>query len=256
MSNEKALTHLSLFTGVGELDLSAELAGFQTVGQCEFAPYPTRVLERHWPGVARWKDVREFTAESFYKRTECQTVTVLSGGFPCQPHSLAGKRLASLDERDLWPEYRRVIGEIKPSWVVAENVRGLLSSEFGGFYRGILRDLSDMGYRIGWCTYPAAWVGAVHRRERVFTVAHAAGVGLEISDALQSRFAAAIERTSGQYDLAAATMGIQRFGDCGNIRARDVVPHWMDRIKAIGNAVAPLQALPIFEAIAAIEQYI
>lgn len=171
MGESVMLTHFSLFTGIGGLDLAAEWAGFQTVGQCEYADYPTKVLEKYWPDVPRWRDVRELTVEHIRERG-IKEITVLSGGFPCQPHSLAGKRKASADERDLWPEYRRLIGEIRPKWVVAENVRGLLTSEDGRFFRGILRDFADMGFDVGWCTYPACWVGAVHRRERVFIIAH------------------------------------------------------------------------------------
>lgn len=255
------LTHLSLFSGIGGLDLAAEWAGFQTIGQCEFAEFQTKVLEKHWANVPRWKDAREFTGKSFYERTGAEEVTVISGGFPCQPHSLAGKRMASADERDLWPEYRRIIGEVRPKWVVAENVRGLLSSEDGRFFRGILRDLSELGYDAGWCTYPACWVGAVHRRERVFTVAHANSGGRRgrgISENLSSE-RALDEASEKQYNLwAKATLRLMQFisnpvSAPEDIRANYGIPDWMDRIKSIGNSVCPYQAFPIFKYIAEIE---
>ena len=171
---EKKLTHLSLFSGIGGLDLAAEWAGFQTVGQCEWAQYPIAVLKQHWPLVERWRDIYELSADEFFRRTGIKSgqLTCISGGFPCQPHSLAGMRKASSDERDLWPQYRRVISEIKPRWVVAENVRGLISSEAGRFLRGILRDFANLGYDVGWCCYRAADVGAVHPRERIAIIAY------------------------------------------------------------------------------------
>ena len=250
------LTHLSLFSGIGGLDLAAEWAGFTTVGQCEFADYPTKVLEKHWPDVPRWRDIHDLSADDFRTRTGIHNLTVISGGFPCQPHSLAGKRKSSNDERDLWSEYRRVIGELKPEWVVAENVRGLLTSEDGQFLRGILRDFADLGFDAGWCTYPASWVGAIHRRERVFVVAHAhskrrnsvvqsverqsASLDLEMLDSLRA----------GQNNIPLDLDGFFSEPGGGAERNDNGVPAGLDRLRAIGNAVMPAQAYPIFKAIA------
>ncbi len=161
-----SLTVGELFAGIGGFGLGFERAGFQVKWQVEIDDYATRVLEKHWPDVERFRDVRECGAHNL------APVDVICGGFPCQPHSLAGRRAASADERDLWGEFARIIREVRPRWVVAENVPGLLSSEDGRFFGRVLRDLAESGYDAEWDCIPASAVGAPHQRDRVWIVAY------------------------------------------------------------------------------------
>lgn len=164
----KELTHLSLFSGIGGLDLAAEMAGIRTVGQCEWADYPRAVLEKHWPNLPRWRDIRTLTKESFYEQTGLRTVDIISGGFPCQPFSVAGKRGGKDDDRYLWPEMLRVIRELQPTWVVGENVPGIVNLALDT----VLTDLEAEGYEVQCFLIPACGVDAPHKRFRVAIVAY------------------------------------------------------------------------------------
>lgn len=174
------LTHLSLFSGIGGLDLAAEWAGFTTVGQCEWADYPTKVLEKHWPDVPRWRDICELSAREFIHRTGIQPgeLTVISGGFPCQPFSVAGNQKGKEDDRYLWPEMLRVISEIHPSYIIGENVPGILNIAADD----VCKDLEREGYEVGIFDYEAAAVGATHRRERFFFVGYSKHDGLSSTE--------------------------------------------------------------------------
>jgi len=263
------LTHFSLFTGIGGLDLAAEWAGFRTIGQVEYANYPFRVLRQRFGHMPRWRDIRDVTGEAIIER--CGVPTVVSGGFPCQPHSLAGKRLASCDERDLWGELARVVREVKPRWFVGENVAGLRSSESGRFFGRVLRDLAEMGYTVGWGSWEAADVGAPHHRERVFIVAHTDLPRPQgrVCGSVPKRPGKRVARSRGALSDPSREL-LDWCGTTGNRRAEpangrwwdseppvgrvaDGVPSRVDRLRALGNAVVPQQAFPIFQAIAAIE---
>ena len=164
----KQLTHLSLFSGIGGLDLAAEMAGFVTVGQCEWGDYQTKILEKHWPDVPRWRDIRTLTGGDFFQRTGLRTVDLISGGFPCQPFSQAGKRRGTDDDRYLWPEMCRVISELRPTWVLGENVPGIVNLALDT----VLSDLEAQGYKSQTFIIPACGVDAPHKRNRVAILAY------------------------------------------------------------------------------------
>lgn len=258
--SERELTHLSLFSGIGGLDLAAEWAGFKTVGQCEYADYPTKVLQKHWPDVPRWRDVHDLTAESFYERTGQRSVDVLSGGFPCQPHSLSGKRLASDDERDLWGKFYRIACELRPRWIVAENVRGLLSSEHGRFFGRVLRDLARWGGSVWWYCFPARAVSAAFRGDRVAIVATSACVRRDCMDANEQSGCARIVDACSQRqpprspDLSFRMEWSKCKASSGFLRNDDGLPSAMDRLRCAGNSIVPHQFYPIFLAIREVER--
>ena len=163
------LRYGSLFSGIGGIDLGMDMAGFECAWQVEIDDYCRQILDKHWPGVPKYKDIYEVKGE------EIEPVDILCGGFPCQPVSVAGKRGGVDDERWLWDEFYRLICELRPRWVVAENVTGLFSANSGRAFAGVLRDLAEGRYDAVWDVYPAGGpggVGAPHRRERVFLVAH------------------------------------------------------------------------------------
>lgn len=168
------LTHLSLCSGIGGLDLAAELAGFETIGQCEVDKYASQVLAKNFKGVKNYGDIRTITADRLAADgIRAEEITAISAGIPCQPYSLAGKGLGDCDSRDLEQELVRVVGELKPKWLVVENTPGLFARKNQQYFERILNDISALGYQIGWGLWGACDVGAWHKRERVFIIAHA-----------------------------------------------------------------------------------
>ena len=157
----------SLFSGIGEFDLGFERAGFEVAWQCEKDAHARKVLARHWPGVSCYEDVQTLDGASV------DGVDVLVGGFPCQDLSVAGKRAGLGGERSgLWYEFARLLGEMRPAWVVIENVPGLRSSQGGRDLAIVLRGLAELGYMGSWWSPDAQYFGLAQRRERVFIVGH------------------------------------------------------------------------------------
>jgi DNA (cytosine-5)-methyltransferase 1 len=166
------MTHGSLFSGIGGFDLASEWIGWENKFHCEWNPFGQKVLKHHFPNSISYNDITktDFTIHS-------GSVDILTGGFPCQPYSTAGKRLGKQDERHLFPEMLRCIKEVKPRWVVGENVRGLVSWNEGLVFHEVYDDLEREGYEVQSFLIPAASVGAPHQRYRVWFVAYANNKG-------------------------------------------------------------------------------
>jgi DNA (cytosine-5)-methyltransferase 1 len=161
------MTHGSLFSGIGGFDLAAEWAGWDNIFHCEWNPFGQRVLKHHFPKSISYEDITK-TDFSIHRGS----IDVISGGFPCQPYSVAGLRKGTADERHLFPEMLRVIKEVKPSWVVGENVRGLVGWNGGLVFDEVCADLESQGYEVQPILIPAASVNAPHKRDRIWFVAH------------------------------------------------------------------------------------
>jgi len=249
---------LSLFSGIGGLDLAAEWAGFKTVAFCERDEFCQKVLRKHWPEVRIFDDVRTLDT------SELPAIELLHGGYPCQPFSTAGNRRGEADERHMWPHMLRIVRELKPRWVVGENVKGHITLGLDT----VCDDLEAEGYTVRAICIPACAVGAPHIRERVFVVAN-----LRTWDTWkrvesikknvhrdeqwqQANMPSADSRSS----VCAGNDGdwkIVRTNKAGWWEAEPAVgrvvygvPTQPYRFKQLGNAVVPQQAYPIFAAIA------
>lgn len=160
------MRHGSLFSGIGGFDLAAELMGWDNIFHCEWNDFGKKVLNYYWPQSISYHDITQ-TDFTIHRGS----IDVLTGGFPCQPYSTAGKRLGKEDERHLWPEMLRAIREIKPRWIVGENVLGLVSWNGGMVFEEVCAELEAEGYEVQPYVLPAAGVNAPHQRYRVWFVA-------------------------------------------------------------------------------------
>ena len=252
------LTHLSLCSGVGGLDLAAEWAGFKTIGQCEINPYASKVLAKNFIGVKNYGDIRTITAKLLAAdRIGTGEITVISAGIPCQPYSLAGKGLGDCDERDLEQEFVRVVGELRPKWLVVENTPGLFARKNQQYFNRILQDISALGYSVGWGMWGACDVGALHRRERIFIIAHAIGerrntAKVFVKKPYKSRISSNCKRIQeGGFEFDRVHSFLRWCKTIGiNDGGPDGISEEMDKLGCLGNAVVPQQAFPIFKAIA------
>lgn len=161
------MKHGSLFSGIGGFDLAAEWMGWENVFHCEWNPFGQRILKHYWPNAKSYNDI---TKTDFTKHRGA--IDILTGGFPCQPYSLAGKRKGKADDRHLWPEMLRAIREIQPQWVVGENVFGIVNWNGGMVFDEVQADLEAEGYEVQPYVLPACAVNAPHRRDRIWFIAH------------------------------------------------------------------------------------
>ena len=246
------MTHVSLFSGIGGIDLAAEWAGFKTVLFCEMDPYAQSVLRKHWPDVPIVEDVKDVD-----RGAVDGPVTLVSGGFPCQAHSLAGLKKREKDERYLWPEMLRVIQDLQPSWVCAENVYGTIVD---GTADVVKNDLENEGYETGLVVLPAYAFGASFRGDRAFYVATAKSVrhrrwpsdsreaeGLDKDKQERRQIWGEAERR-----IVDAIQNQEALPE--DIRGDYGLPDWAHRLRCLGNAVCPQQVYPILQAIAEIEK--
>lgn len=172
------MLHISLFSGVGGFDLASEWMGWKNIASCEINEFGNKILEYYWPEAYHHRDIHTFTYDTidhelskrFGSHWRSEDI-ILTGGFPCQPYSTAGKRLGKADSRHLWPEMLRTIREIQPRWIVGENVRGLISWNGGMVFDEVQSELEAEGYSVLPFVLPAVSVNAPHRRDRVWFVA-------------------------------------------------------------------------------------
>lgn len=216
---------LDLFSGIGGFSLGLERAGFRTAAFCEIDPFCGSVLARHWPGMPNYHDINQLT-ERTLRHDHIHHIDLICGGYPCQPFSIAGRQRGENDPRHLWPQMHRLIRELRPRWVICENVRGHI--ELG--LDTVLDELEALGYTTWTFVVPACAVGANHRRDRVWVVAHAVGFGLPRTLGQEGR------QPASQLPAEAFRRELPQPFTVGD---DDGIPFRLERSQALGNAVVP-----------------
>ena len=249
------MEHLDLFSGIGGFALAAQWAGFETVAFCEIDQECRKVLERHWPEVKKHTDIRELDGNEY------AGIKLITGGYPCQPFSVAGSQKAQEDDRHLWPEMRRVIAQAKPDWAICENVYGHITLGLDS----VLHDLESLGYTSQPFVIPALATGANHNRERVFIVAHTTSNGRDESKTTSGNGKtndnsekrqdedSDHERRGGlRFEMDRGSIPIRRRGtEPPPLRVDDELPRRMDRNRMLGNAIDPMIAYELLRCVAA-----
>ena len=238
------MRHLDLFSGIGGFALAAKWTWgdeYENVGHSEVEAYPCKVYHRHFPESECLGDITKIE----WKEGQADIIT---GGFPCQPHSVAGGRNASEDERDLWGECVRALCTIRPRYALFENVPGLLTSERGRFFNRVLADLAASGYDAEWQTISACAVGAPHTRERVWIFANSDQNGRIANIGLAGWIPQdKVPQLWKSYRTTDKRVWLTKYA--GLYRDDDGIPGGLERVGPLGNAIVPQVAQVIFEAI-------
>ena len=232
------MKHLDLFSGIGGFALAAKWAGMQTVAFCEKETFPREVLSKNFPNILIHKDIFDLNGEDY------AGIDIITGGFPCQPFSVAGSQGGEKDDRYLWPEMLRVVAQARPTWVVAENVAGLVPMALDS----VQLDLESEGYTTRAVIIPACGKNAPHRRDRVWIIAYNRG---------ERRERSVINKVQRQQEIQGGqdVRGFKSVLELSAIhtprlcRASDGLSRRMDRLKAVGNAIVPQVAFEILQAI-------
>ncbi len=236
---ERTLGVLDLFSGIGGFALGLEAAGLTTRAFCEIEPFCRQILNQHWPNVPVFPDIKELSHATLQQAGI--EVQVICGGFPCQDISTSGRQAGLSGERSgLWSEFARLVEEIEPRWVIVENVSNLRALGL----ETVLADLASLGFDAQWHCIPAAAVGAPHRRDRVWILAHAQCIGRVESQILRPDSLSECEEwPSNAVHLPAQTLGRRYFGIPPYLRVGDAVSPGLDeiagRLKALGNSIVP-----------------